>query len=351
MKRFFTLFVVVTVLALIAAGCQQTAVTSAKVYIQQGQYEKALEQCELAVKTNPKDPAAWFVMGQTQGLLGNYREMNNAFKKSLEISPIHQTEITQQRNKYYVDLFNSGAGAIKNNDYQKAKDNFILCTEMVPEKSEAFTNLALIYSLTNEDSLAILTYRQSIEKDPSNLEVQSTLGIVYYRNKMYDEAIKVLQGVVAKAEPGSDVYNKAIQNIAYSYDLKDEKDKAIEIYTDVLKSRPDDADTWFNLGRLYFMQGQNLDKEDPKRAEMFEKAIKAFKEVIRISPDDFDSNLNVAQAMLEMEKWTEAVPYYEKAVELNSRSQLAWNNLGVCYVRTGKMDEGKAAFEKAEALK
>jgi superkiller protein 3 len=211
--------------------------------------------------------------------------------------------------------------------------------------------LALVYSLMNEDSLAIIRYKQAIQRDPTNLEVQSTLGLVYYRNKMYDDAIQVLQGVVDKAEPGSDLYNKAIQNIAYSYDLKDEKDKAIEIYTDVLKSRPDDADTWFNLGRLYYMQGQNLEKADPKRADLFKKAINCFKEVIRISPEDFDSNLNVAQAMLEMEMWNDAIPYYEKAVELNPDSQLAWNNLGVCYVRTGKMDKGKAAFDKAEALK
>ncbi|NQT24578.1 tetratricopeptide repeat protein [candidate division KSB1 bacterium] len=350
MKRFFTIFTAVIILALIGAGCQQTAVTSAKVYIQQGQYEKALEQCQLAVNTNSKDPAAWFIMGQTQGLLGNYREMNDAFTKSLNISALHAAEISQQRNKYYVDLFNIGASAIKNNEFEKAKENFTLCTEMVPEKSEAFTNLALVYSLMKEDSLAILTYKQAIEKDPSNLEVQSTLGIVYYRNKMYDEAIEVLQGVVDKSEPGSDLYNKAIQNIAYSYDLKDEKDKAIEIYTDVLKINPDNADTWFNLGRLYYMQAQNLEKDDPEKAGIFEKAIDAFLEVIRIAPDDFDSNLNAAQAYLETERWEEGIPYYEKAVDLNPLNQLAWNNLGVCYVRTGNMKKGQAAFDMAESI-
>lgn len=351
MKRLFTLFALITMLALIGAGCQQTAVTSAKVYIQQGQYEKALEQSQIAVDTNPKDAAAWFVLGQTQGLLGNYREMNEAFEKSLALSPVHAEEIAQQRNKYYVDLFNSGATAIKNNNYEKAKDNFLLCTEMLPEKSEAFTNLALVYSLMEQDSLAIETYKQAIERAPDNLDVKTTLGIVYYRNQMYDEAIEVLQDVVDNAEPASDAYNKAIIHIAYSYDLKDEKDKAIEIYTDVLETDPDNADLWFNLGRLYYMMGQNLEKEDPQRADFFEKAIDAFSEVIRIAPDDFQSNLNVAQALLEMEKWEEAIPYYEKAVELNPESQIAWNNLGVCYVRTGQTQKGQEAFDKAEALK
>ena len=343
MKRFTLIAVVLTAFTIFWVGCQQTAVTSAKVYIQQQNYEKAIEQGELAVKTNPGDPEAHFVLGQAYGLVGEYRKMNEAFTKSLDASPKSEAAIKQQRNKYYVDLFNAGANAIKNNELDQAEENYSICTAMIPDRSGAYTNLALVYNLKENPQLAMANYEKAIELDPEDLKVRLQLGMVMYREgsndkSMYPKAIEVFQYILEHAEPGSEEYNQALLHIAYSYDLMGDQAKAIETYMKAISENPDDKDIWFNLGRLYFMQ------------ENFDKAIESFTEVIRLAPEDFESNLNVAQALLEMEKWAEAIPYYEKAVEVNPESAIAWNNLGVCYIRTGQPVKGKAAFDRATAL-
>ncbi len=339
MRRNLTILAIIMMGALIWIGCQQTAVTSAKVYIQQQNYEKAIEQAELAIKTNSKDPDAYFVAGEAYGYIGEYRKMNEAFNQSLKLSPKNEAAITQQKNKYYVDLFNAGATAIKNDKLDVAKENYLLCTELIPDRGAAFTNLALVYSLMKDDEKAIELYKKAIALDPEDLNVQTTLGIIYYRDKMYDEAIDVFQKVITKAEKGSENYNKAIYHIAYSYDMKGDTDQAIETYKSALESNPDDKDLLFNLGRLYFSK------------EKLDDAIVMFKKVIELDPNDDESYLNVGQALIGGKNYQDALPYYEKAVELNPETYVGWYNLAVCYIQTGQREKGEAAFAKAEKLK
>ena len=57
MKREFTILCVVLLGAiLLFTQCQQTEITSAKVYMQQANYDKAIEQCKLAIEKVPANP-------------------------------------------------------------------------------------------------------------------------------------------------------------------------------------------------------------------------------------------------------------------------------------------------------
>ena len=100
-------------LVIMATGCQQTAVTSAKVYMQQSNYDKAIEQCKLAIQEIPNNPEAYFIMGEAYSAKRMYREMNEAFKKSLESSKKFELDIERTRDKNWRDLFNGGVGYVK----------------------------------------------------------------------------------------------------------------------------------------------------------------------------------------------------------------------------------------------
>jgi len=339
MKRHFIITALLAAAVVFWSGCQQTAVTSAKVYIQQQNYEKAIEQAELAIQSNPNDAEAHYVAGQAYGYVGEFRKMNEAFNTSLELSPKRETEITYYKNKYYADLFNLGADAIRNNELDTAKEKYELCIDMIPDNGAAYTNLALVHTLLEEDSIAIELYKKAIALDPEDLNIQVTLGMIYYREKMYDEAIATFEDVLTKAEPGSENYNKSIYHIAYSYDLMGDRDKAIETYFAALETNPEDKDLLFNLGRLYFLQ------------ERLDDSIEMFKKVIELDPEDFESQLNVGQALIEGKKYAEAIPFYEKAVELNPDTYTGWYNLAICYIQVGEREKGVNAFARAEELK
>lgn len=339
MKKVLLVIAVLASSVILMTGCQQTAVTSAKVYLQQANYDKAIEQCLIAVETVPTDAEAWFVLGQAYGRKKMYMEMNEAFTKSLENSNVRAEDIEQERLKYWIDVFNLGVNQIKQDKVEEASGNFLLATKLIPDKTDAHKNLAYTYILQEKNEEAINVYKEALEIEPDDLELKNYLGSIYYQAQMYDEAIEVLTEVVEKADPQSKEFNEALYNLAYSYDLKGEQDQAIATYQKALEASPNDKDLMFNMGRLYFMQ------------ENFENAIESFKKVLGIDPDDFDANYNIGNALIQSEKFEDALAYLKKATEVQPENANAWTLLGIAYVRTGDAEKGQEAFDKAEEFK
>jgi tetratricopeptide (TPR) repeat protein len=323
----------------LTSGCQQTAVTSAKLYVQQANFDKAIEQCQEAIKLAPNDAEAYFVMGQAYGLKGMYKEMNQAFNKSLGFSNKHAVAIDQEKQKYYVNLFNNGVSSIKQAKPDKAIEEFSLAIEIFPNRIDAYKNLAYTYTQMNDYTKAIEVYNNAILKDSTDLELKTFLGILYYLDKKYEKAVESLKIVIEKGDNKSKYYAEALYNIAYSYDLLGQSDMAIKTYESALAMNPGDKDLMFNMGRLYFIQ------------ENYEKAIESFQNVLKSSPDDFETLLNIGNVYLRMTKFDQALQYFEKSIQIKPDNPTAWNNLGVCYVRMGKGDKAKEAFEKAGSLK
>jgi len=48
---------------------------------------------------------------------------------------------------------------------------------------------------------------------------------------------------------------------------------------------------------------------------------------------------------LNQENYAAAIPYFEKAVKIDPQFAFAWDNLGICYRRTGKLDEAIKAYQ------
>jgi tetratricopeptide (TPR) repeat protein len=84
MKKVYFLAIAVLLIGVIFyTGCQQTAITAAKVYMQQSNYDSAIEQCKAAIEQVPTDAEAYFVLGKAYGHKNMYQEMNEAFTQSM----------------------------------------------------------------------------------------------------------------------------------------------------------------------------------------------------------------------------------------------------------------------------
>ena len=346
-------------------------ITSAKMAIDQKNYDKAIEQCQLALEKNPQNAEAYFVMGQAYGQKKMFREMNDAFIKSLELSEKHSVEIEQHRESYGREALNKGVHYYRQNELDNAIDNFQLAAELLHDKLPAYKNLAFTYQLANQDSMAIITYEKALEHVPDDLETKRFLGILYYQTTKYDKAIEMLSEVIAKANPQSEEYSDAIFHIAISYDVMGQSEKAIETYKTALDSDPGNNDLLFNMGRLYNLQGK------------YEDAIATF---TKMKTDDetldFDLNYNVGNAYIgiadslskkamekdekgnpvypdnevaefregEKENFEKAILYLNKAAEIKPDNALVWRQLGISYIRTGLQDKGEEAFKRYEEL-
>jgi tetratricopeptide (TPR) repeat protein len=280
-------------IALLIAGCADKNVTQGKILLKQKppEYEKAIEQFNLALQTNPKNADAWFLKGKAYAEIEKYEEMNEAFGKAMQYKPEYETEIEQIREDKYNRVFNKGLRATEDNDFNSALEHFETCIVIDPSSAEAYANAGFCASKLEIDKKALEYYKKAYELDPDNFDNIRNYGAVLYKMEMYDEAIEVYKAA-QKVRP--DDTNIPIR-IGQIYEKLGDLDKALESYQHALEIEEDNPNLWFNLGVMYLQK-----KEDPASAE------KAFAEAYKLNPDDIDAAFNLVISQVRQQKYKEA---------------------------------------------
>lgn len=344
-------------------GCKSTAFTSAKLYLQQENYPKAIQFLEQEITQNPQNAEAFYLLGRCYARDKRYKEMNDKFDSSLKISNKFEKEINTTRKKYWIDSFNAGVRDLQNKKPEDAVKDFEVALTIDPKSADTYKDLAIAYVRLGNHEKAVESYKKAIELDPNDTKALLALGMEYYNNKKYDECINTMKELLKKDPENKD----AVSYLALSYDLQGNREKALEAYANALAKNPEDSDLYFNRGRLFYM------------ANDYVNAAKDFEKVAELSPEDFDAIYNVGNTYLsigdnlqkerkaleekngdeakindlksrEMANYKKALTYLEKAVKLNPGHHNAWYNLAVTYIRLGMAEKGKEAFAKSDAL-
>lgn len=361
--------------AIMMYGCRSKEMQSALIYInQQNDWDKAMEQLELAVQVNPADAEAHVYLGEGYGRKGEFQKMNEHYETAMNLlsAPGKANQklvdkITVDRNRFWSQTFNKGVDYVKRDSLQRAIDEFKNSIIIDPSHTEGYKNVAYVNERMENFDGAVKAYEEVLRISPQDTVIMIHLGRLYMLTKQHEKTIELMDKVLAIDPDNVD----AISQKAMAYDYLEQSDKAFEAYEDALARRPDDPDLRFNFGRLYFMRDD------------YQNAINQFEKVLEINPDDLESNVNVANSYLslaqnvltkyremtdkelskvpekeikekknlEKEYYTKAIPYLEKAVQVKPDDAILWNNLGVAFVNAGMEEKGKAAFEKSEALK
>jgi tetratricopeptide (TPR) repeat protein len=349
MKQFRNLrYWVVGLLLLTVLGCDSTDMTSAKVYLQQKNYEKAQEMLLLAFDKEPTNPEpAYLLAVEIFGRNKDYQKAAEYLTKCLEISPQYADKVNTAREKYWIDNFNAGAtgynamikGEAKDPEklFQSTVQSFENCITLNPEKPESYGTLAQVY-LFKEDFAKGREYMiLSVEKNPTDITSLVNLGNVYFRDKEYDNALIYLQRAL-DVDPSN---INAIKQMAFVYDAKGEKDQAATAYINAIKADPENGDLHYNLGVLYFQQ------------EKWDDAIASFKRVIEISPGEVDALFNVGLVYGRMGKHPEAEKFLEQAYEITPDSLDVVHELKMVYYYNygPKSNKFKEMEKKEKSLK
>ncbi len=367
MRKYAALIAVlsIAIVSVIITGCQVKEVTSAKVYIQQDNWEKAQEQLEQAVALYPTNAEAWYLLGQAHARKNNFEDMNAAFEKSLAAGPNFRQQIVYERDRHYVSYFNNGHKRATGGLLEEALQDFETCAVIDPDRPGTYKNIGYVYVQMGDMTKATEYYEKSLELDPEDMDSMRSLNSLYLQQERFEEVVAMSDRVIA-LDPTD---TETIANKAIAYDFLGEREQAFATYDEALKMDPENADLIFNLGRLYYM------------AEEYDKAIEQFQKVIEKNPEDIDANLNVGNGYMNIadfmrRKWSDdveagktfteqeeadyaarviefyekAIPYLEKVVELDPENANAWYNLGVAYVNCNMSEKGQVAFDKHEEL-
>ena len=320
------MFWVVGLLLLTVLGCDSTDMTSAKVYLQQKNYEKAEEMLLAAADKEPMNSEPSFLLAtEIYARSKNWEQVSKFLAMSLGIDSKFAEKIGLAQEKYWVDNFNFGAKGYNAMIKGEAKDEetlflsvekaFMDCITLSPEKPEAYGTLAQVYLFKNDLEKGKEYMILSVEKNPTDITSLVNLGNVYFKDGDYDDALVYLQRAM-DVDPNN---LNAIKQIAFVYDAKGEKDKAAEAYLDAIKVDPTNTDLHYNLGVLYFQQ------------ESWMSAAEQFITVAEINPTEVDGLFNAGLAYGRMKDFKEAEKYLFAAYELTPESLDVVHELKMAY--------------------
>jgi len=316
-KYFISIFAVLLMwLTFSAYQCASTEITSARLYIQQKNYDKAEEVLKKEVTKNPQSEEGWYLTGFVKHEKRDYRGMYEAFNQALKIGKKYEREINGLLKASWAENFNDGvnyfnaANRSANQDSakilrQKAINAFETAIMMQPDSNDTYRNLVFVYLSAGDLDGAIEPSERWVNKVKS-LESYQFITELYY----------------TKAEQQWNKYQTS-KNPADSV-------KAVELYqitekyaTEGLAKYPNDG----TLNSFLFNTYISLGKKD--------LALSKAKAAVEANPNDKFANYNAGTMLLEAKEYEQAVKYFKKALEIDPKYENAIYNIAACYINWG----------------
>ncbi len=387
MQHSKLLIVISFIIGMVFTGfqCSSTELTSAKLYIDQDNFDKALEMLQKDVEQNPKSDEGYYLMGHVYGELGEVEKMVSSFDNSLAISNKFATKIGEQKEFHWANIFNKGVNNFQRGKnvadpdssiifYDRAIKFFKDASLIEPDSADNYSNLSFVYLSAGMSEEAIDPLKKLIEMEKSEDGYQY-LGQVYYTlgaNKNIDfinsknlqdsiDAVDYYNNAIDVLEEGRDLYPEntdILVALSESYVGANKIDVALDAFKASVEQDPGNQHFRYNYGVLLL------------NANRYEEAEEQFTKALEIDPD-YDNaiyNLGVTyvkwgtQLNLDAEeqdiisedykqKYELALPHLERVVEFDPTNGQIWEILGKVYSVLGMQEEAANAFDKADQLR
>ena len=224
-----------------------------QVEIDQDEIEDAYKYHEKALKANPRDKKLLFNLASLAFKKGDLQKSRDVAQMILKLYPGDiEAKILMAKNFY---------------QQKKYKIVQLICNNLVfkeVKNSEIYNLLGLTYYQLKDLSKAISSFQLALVNDPHNIAARVNLGVIYLQYKDYPQALKEFSRVSQRV-PHS-IHVQFFMAIALSQTGKVEK--SVEMYQQILKSRPDYIAASYNLSTLY--QSKEIIRNDAIALEYLE---------------------------------------------------------------------------------
>lgn len=176
--------------------------------------------------------------------------------------------------------------------------------------------------------------REAVRINPVSVEARNLLGVSFRRRGDNDRAIEIYSGIL-KEEPGN---TRVLYNLGIALARKGDLAAAQGRYLEALRLRPDFAEAWCNLGDVLLKQ----DKLD--------QAEKALLRALEVEPDYALARSNMAEVLLARGEADAALDVCRKALELEGDNPNILNTYGRILYKKGDLAAAASAFEEAVAI-
>ena len=263
-----------------------------------------------------------------------------------------------------------GQKALAEERYSDAERAYEKLRDLDPAVAEIHANLGLIYFQEKKFDQAIPSLRHALNLNPSLPKLDTLLAMSLSELGQYHEALPGLdKGFHRSADPA--IKRMCGLQLERAYSWLREDSKAVEVALELNRLYPNDPEILYHNGKVFgnfaFLSMQKLSKIAPESvwrhqaaAEAYEsqgsyvQAIDQYRRVIALDPRRPGIHYRLGRTLLARSReasspddLSEASKEFQKELQLDSSNANAAYELGEIYRTSGQLNEAKEAFELA----
>ena len=267
-------------------------------YDKLGNLDLAISELRLALTRDPQFAIGYAELGETYRL--KYQQDHDRKWIEEALSNCKQALALDNRlSAVYVTL-----GRIHNDsgNHDLAVEEFRQALDLDPRNADALNGMAYSQESAGRITDAEAAYKRAVALRPDYWDNYNTLGAFYSRQRRFDDAIAQLK-------------------------------HAVEL-------TPDNTTAYNNLAGTYLSTGR------PQDLALAEKALR---KSIELGPT-YPALANLGYLYLQQKRYAESAEITQRALQLNDKDYVVWENLDWAYRWLGEADKAATAREKARNL-
>lgn len=229
-------------------------------------------------------------------------------------------------------------------------------------------NIGLTAERTSRTTEAIAAYQKLVDMKYSESYLYSQLSDLYMKSGNTELALKTIEAGRMNFPQDKDIM---ITELNF-YLTQNRLAELVNKLKTAITVDPTNAELYFVLGTT---EGELIKLDSMNRRSHFDEAVKAYTQALQLSPNRFDINLNMGalyyNTAIEINKamnvlpldqeaeyqklqternnlYNSALPYFEKAHEVNPEDISTMQALKEIYVRTGRTEKADEMKKKLE---
>ncbi|OFX68415.1 MAG: hypothetical protein A2X12_10135 [Bacteroidetes bacterium GWE2_29_8] len=282
----------------------------------------------------------------------------------------HEINKEESVDTKYTSFYHDGLKEKMLENYDKAEDYFLECVRLMPEKSEAYYELSLIYKKQSNSADAITFAKKAVKLSPTNEWFYINLADILYANNKLKEAGEVYKSIIKLNKSNSSYYYKYTDCLFKEGEVK----KALKVLTDIennfginsevellkvklllevrefnlaikelnklVKKHPDDIKYLEIMGEIYYKTNQK------------DKAFNVFQEIIKKDSANYNVHLYLSNYYRDIKDYGNSFIELKKAfnnseLDIDTKIQILFS-----YYMLSEKDTSlkKQAFELVDIL-
>lgn len=279
-----------------------------------------------AIRLDPKSITPWLGLADAAMLANDSAAIEAALKKATELAPDRAEPVIAMARYRYSRKF-----------YDDAEAMLRKAAKMDPQSAVPLVDLGDLYAGTRQNpDKAMEFYREAIRVAPTHAGANYALGSLLLARK---DALGAIPFLLAAQESAGDKNPLPSMALGRAYAQAKKWKQAQETFTRALTIEPDLAEAYLGRSATYIEKGsRDTMIADLRKAE-------------ELNPRNPEAAFRIGMLQQEAGAAKEAYESYERAIRIEPKLALAYNNLAwLAATRRERLAEALAWIQKARSL-